>query len=79
MPAILIKSGFRFIINTDDHEPTHVHAIHEGRLVLIEFENEIKVRRNRGVSERNISRTGRSIKANQNHFQERWREVYESR
>ncbi|MCY7347993.1 MAG: DUF4160 domain-containing protein [Pyrinomonadaceae bacterium] len=71
MPTILIKSGFRFIINTDDHEPMHVHAIHEGRSVLIEFENEIKVRRNRGVSERNISRMIRIIEANQSHFQER--------
>ncbi|MBA2494454.1 MAG: DUF4160 domain-containing protein [Acidobacteria bacterium] len=43
MPTILLKSGFRFIINTDDHEPMHVHVIHQGRSVLIEFENEVKV------------------------------------
>jgi len=79
MPTILIKSGFRFIINTDDHEPMHVHVIHQGRSVLIEFENEIRVRRNRGVSERNISRMLRIIEENQSHFQERWRAIYESR
>jgi hypothetical protein len=80
MPTILVKSGFRFIINTaDDHEPMHVHAIHQGRSVLIEFENEVKVRRNRGVSERNISRMIRIIEANQSLFQERWRQIYESR
>jgi uncharacterized protein (DUF1330 family) len=43
MPTILLKSGFRFIINTDDHERMHVHVIHQGRSVLIEFENEVKV------------------------------------
>lgn len=79
MPTILVKSGFRFIINTDDHEPMHVHAICQGRSVLIEYENEIKVRRNRGVSERNINRMLRIVEENQNHFQQRWREIYESR
>lgn len=79
MPTILLKSGFRFIINTDDHEPMHVHVIHQGRSVLIEFENEVKVRRNRGVSDRNISRMLRIVEENQSYFQQRWREIYESR
>lgn len=79
MPTILVQSGFRFIINTDDYEPMHVHAIHQGRSVLIEFENEIKVRRNRGVSERNINRMLRIVEENQTEFQRRWREIYESR
>ena len=76
MPTILIQSGFRFMINTDDHEPMHVHVIYQGRSVLIEFENEVKVRRNRGISDRNIRRILRITEENQTYFQAKWREIY---
>ena len=79
MPTVLRKNGFEFKVYTDDHEPMHVHAIHQGRSVLIEFENEIRVRRSRGVSDRNINRMLRIVEDNQNYFQQRWREIYESR
>jgi len=46
--------------------------------VLIVFENEVKVRRNRGVSDRNINRMLRIVEENQVYFQQRWREIYES-
>ena len=76
MPTILIQSGFRFIINTDDHEPMHVHVIHQGRSVLVEFENDVRVRRNRGVSERNMRRIVHITEENQTFFQTKWREIY---
>ncbi len=76
MPTILIQSGFRFMINTDDHEPMHVHVIYQGRSILIEFENEVKVRRNRGISDRNIRRILRITEENQTYFQAKWREIY---
>ncbi|MGI8640083.1 MAG: DUF4160 domain-containing protein [Pyrinomonadaceae bacterium] len=52
----------------------HVHVIYQGRSVLIEFEIEVKVRRNRGVSDRNINRMLRIVEENQVYFQQRWRE-----
>ena len=45
--------------------------------MLIEFENEVKVRRNRGVSDRNINRMLRIVEENQVYFQQRWREIYQ--
>lgn len=56
--------------------PMHVHVIHQGRSVLVEFENEVRVRRNRGVSERNISRIVQITEENQIYFQTKWREIY---
>ncbi|MBA3694898.1 MAG: DUF4160 domain-containing protein, partial [Acidobacteria bacterium] len=54
----------------------HVHVIYQGRSVLIEFENEVKVRRNRGISDRNIRRILRITEENQTYFQAKWREIY---
>jgi hypothetical protein len=35
MPTVLRRNGFRFVINTDDREPAHVHVYKGGKVVLI--------------------------------------------
>lgn len=40
MPTVLRKDGFRFVINTDDHEPAHVHVYKGGKVVLINLGGE---------------------------------------
>lgn len=41
MPTVLRERGFRFVINTDDHFPAHVHVFNGGNEAVIEFEDEI--------------------------------------
>jgi len=40
MPTVLNRNGFRFVINTDDHEPAHVHVYKAGKVVLINLGGE---------------------------------------
>ena len=54
MPTILRQSGFNFKINTDDHAPAHVHVWYQGRQVLINFENEVSIRKNYGFNRREL-------------------------
>lgn len=77
MPTILRQSGFAFKINTDDHEPMHVHIWHQNNLLIIDFENEIIVRNNYGFNNNETRRAKRIVQSNQASFQERWREIHQ--
>jgi hypothetical protein len=35
MPTILCLEGFEFVINTNDHQPAHVHVYHGGESTII--------------------------------------------
>ncbi len=56
MPTVLRKSGFEFKINTDDHEPAHVHVWYQGNRVLINVAESISVRRSYGMNHSEIRR-----------------------
>lgn len=76
MPIVLRESGFDFKINTDDHEPMHVHVWHQGNLVIINFENEVEVRNNYGFNNNEMRLAKRIVERNQEHLQARWREIH---
>ncbi|MGI8787505.1 MAG: DUF4160 domain-containing protein [Pyrinomonadaceae bacterium] len=49
MPTVLRQNGFDFKINTDDHEPMHVHIWKQGAIILINLgdkESPVSVRQN---------------------------------
>ena len=55
MPTVLRKKGFRFVINTDDHEPPHVHVFKAGEHVAIDL-TVIQIRKVRGMSKANVGK-----------------------
>ena len=42
MPTLFRQDGFRVVINTDDHEPSHVHVLKEETEVKIDLGSETK-------------------------------------
>ena len=78
MPTVLDNTGgFNFKINTDDHEPMHVHIWHQGNLLIVNFENEIIVRNNYGFNANEKRRAVRIVAANQAVLQTKWREIHQ--
>jgi len=79
MPTVLREGGFSFKINTDDHEPMHVHIWKQGRQAIINFEEDIAVRKNYGMSRNEIRQILIIIENSLEYLRERWREIDESR
>ena len=75
MPTILRQGGFHFKINTDDHEPMHVHVWHQGREIIIEFENDVVVRENNGFNRSEERRALLITGEQQELFQNEWRRI----
>ena len=76
MPIILRQGGFNFKINTNDHEPMHVHVWHQGGEVIIEFETEVIVRENNGFSRSEERRALLISGEHQKLFQSEWRRIH---
>ncbi len=76
MPTILREGGFHFKINTDDHEPMHVHVWHQSHLLIVNFETEVVVRNSYGFNNNEARRAVRIVEANQTIFQAKWREIH---
>jgi hypothetical protein len=76
MPTVLLQNGFRFMINTDDHEPMHTHVFYQGRTVLIEFADDVEVVRNRRMTARDVERARQIVEENQAFFQIKWSEIH---
>jgi hypothetical protein len=76
MGTVLQESGFHLKINTDDHEPMHVHIWHQGNLLIVNFETEVAVRNNYGFNRNEARRAVRIVEANQADFQIKWREIH---
>ncbi len=76
MPTILREGGFHFKINTDDHEPMHVHVWHQSNLLIVNFEAEITVRNNYGFNRNEMRCAVEIVEAHQSAFQARWREIH---
>lgn len=76
MPTILRQGGFHFKINTDDHEPMHVHVWHQGREIIIEFENDVVVRENNGFNRSEERRALLITGERQELFQNEWRTIH---
>ncbi len=79
MPTVLLRDGYRFMIYTNDHEPMHVHVVLHGVKAIIEFDPVVRVRRNGGMTPREIRRAFATVRAKRELFIERWREIYGTR
>lgn len=79
MPNVIRESGFSFKINTDDHEPMHVHVWKQGRQAIVNFENMVLVRNNYGMNRNEIRQILTIVEKNQEFLQQRWREIDESK
>lgn len=77
MPTILIEGGYRFIIFVDDHSPAHTHVRYQGNKVVIEFENEIRVRNISGMNRRTLARAIRIVERERDFFVAEWRKIHE--
>lgn len=77
MPMVLRESGFDFKINTDDHEPMHVHIWHQGNLLIVNFDTAIEIRNNYGFNNNEARRAVRIVEAHQTYLQGRWREIHQ--
>jgi len=76
MPTILREGGFHFKINTDDHEPMHVHVWHQSNLLIVNFEGNVLVRNNYGFNRSEMRRAVEIIETHRLAFQTRWREIH---
>lgn len=76
MPTVLRKNGFDFKINTEDHEPMHVHVWYQGRQVLINLEAEVSIRRNYGLNRNELRQALIIVEEYQSFLQTKSREIY---
>ncbi len=76
MPTVLNEGGYRVRINTDDHLPMHVHIWHQGNVLIIEFEDEIRLRDNFGFSRRNERRALQVVEENRELLIREWRKIH---
>jgi hypothetical protein len=76
MPTVLRKDGFNFKINTDDHAPAHVHVWYQGKMLIVEFEDEIVTRNNYGFNRREEREALKIVGENQILFQIEWDKIY---
>ena len=77
MPTVLRQNGFDFKINTDDHEPAHVHIWYQGRQVLINFAGEISIRRNYGMNRNQLHQVLRIVEEKHNFLQGEWSAIHD--
>lgn len=59
--------------------PMHVHVWHQGAEAIIEFESEIRIRENNGMSRALVRRAERIVGENQEFLQNEWRSIYGER
>lgn len=64
------------MIFTGDHPPMHVHVYRDNASAKIEFEDEISVVWNRGMSRRNLRRSVDIVTLNRDLLIQKWREIY---
>jgi hypothetical protein len=76
MGTVHQESGFSFKINTDDHEPMHVHVWHQGNILIVNFQAEIEIRNNYGFNRNEARRAVSIIEERQAFFQDEWRRIH---
>lgn len=76
MPTVLRERGYRFIINTNDHPPAHVHIWNQGNWVIVEFENGVFVRDNQGLNRREIAIAELIVEDNVEFLLSEWRKIH---
>lgn len=76
MPTILRESGFSIRIYTRDHAPMRVHVFYQGNEAIIEFEERVTLRNNRGLNRSQLKRAMVIVQDNQEILRQVWRELY---
>ena len=76
MPTLLRERGFRFVINTDDHPPAHVHVLHGRDEMVLEFETEIRIRDNWGFNRREQAIAKLIVIENVEELRLAWRRIH---
>lgn len=76
MPTVLRERGFRFVINTDDHPPAHVHVLHGRDEMVIEFEDIVDVRDNWGFRRNEMRLAFQIVSTNRELFLREWRQIH---
>jgi DNA/RNA-binding domain of Phe-tRNA-synthetase-like protein len=76
MPTVLRKSGFRFRIYVDDHEPMHVHVWHQGAKAVIEIATKtVSVRENEGMNKNTLRRAISIAQENLELLRDEWNKI----
>lgn len=79
MPTVMRQGGFRVAINTDDHEPAHVHFVGSDGIVIINLnaigEKPI-VRKQIGLKKSEVAKALRIAAEHQAELLEHWRQVH---
>ena len=76
MPTIIRQNGFSIMIYTKDHEPMHVHVWYQGNMAIIEFEDEISIRENVGLSRRQLKQAIEIVVENRELLIDEWEKIY---
>lgn len=82
MPTVLRADGFRVVINTNDHEPMHVHVYHghgttEGVTIFIGHPTERPiVHEVKGMSDPDIARALAVVQRHQGWLITNWRLIH---
>jgi len=76
MPTIFREKGFRFVINTDDHSPAHVHVFYGGNEMVIEIEATVQIRDNWGLNRRDQAIARLIATENLESFRSEWRNIH---
>ena len=78
MGTVLQQNGFNFKINTDDHEPAHVHIWYQGRVLVVNFLDVVIIRNNYGFNRNEARRAVSIVEENQKLLLEKWKEIHEN-
>jgi hypothetical protein len=73
------ENGFRFIINLDDHTPSHVHVYKAGELAIFFLGSKRKLPRLRkkfGMKDNEVHRALLIICRRQKEMLKKWREIH---
>ncbi|MBX3289577.1 MAG: DUF4160 domain-containing protein [Acidobacteria bacterium] len=64
------------MINTDDHTPAHVHVFGGGHEMVIEFEEDVRIRNNWGFNRREQAIAKLIVIDNQEYLMLEWRRIH---
>jgi hypothetical protein len=70
------EEGFRFIINSNDHPPPHVHVYKGGALVILFVGRNQETRKNYGMKKKDENRAKAIVKKRQKVIRKKWREIH---
>lgn len=74
MPTVLHKEGFEIKIYTADHGPEHVHIFKAGRELILNISDQ-SMRRNYGMSPRDVRRAIEIVAENRDFLLAEWKRI----